>query len=159
MGIRVSCSFFAPYTVLLFYFTLRLLPHQFLGIQASTVASNETDRLALLQFKSKITYDPLGALGSWNASIHFCNWYGVTCSRRHQQRVTILDLGSLKLAVEYGPHSSRYVENGPKCLKRKMEKEMFEEENEEHGFDFLGHHFAINRSANEELIHSIQRAI
>ncbi|KAK9187165.1 hypothetical protein WN944_018556 [Citrus x changshan-huyou] len=108
MGIRVSCSFFAPYTVLLFYFTSRLLPHQFLGIQASTVASNETDRLALLQFKSKITHDPLGALGSWNASIHFCNWYGVTCSRRHQQRVTILDLGSLKLAVEYGPHSSRY---------------------------------------------------
>ncbi|KAH9703930.1 putative LRR receptor-like serine/threonine-protein kinase [Citrus sinensis] len=104
MGIRVSCSFFAPYTVLLFYFTSRLLPHQFLGIQASTVASNETDRLALLQFKSKITHDPLGALGSWNASIHFCNWYGVTCSRRHQQRVTILDLGSLKLAGSITPH-------------------------------------------------------
>ncbi|ESR49727.1 hypothetical protein CICLE_v10033505mg [Citrus x clementina] len=71
---------------------------------ASTVASNETDRLALLQFKSKITHDPLGALGSWNASIHFCNWYGVTCSRRHQQRVTILDLGSLKLAGSITPH-------------------------------------------------------
>ena len=51
------------------------------------------------------------------------------------------------------------IENGPKCLKRKMEKEMFEEENEEHGFDFLGHHFAINRSANEELKYSIRRAI
>ena len=43
---------------------------------------------------------------------------------------------------------------------------MFEEENEEHGFekekhgfDFLGHHFAINRSANEELRHSILKEI
>ena len=49
---------------------------------------------------------------------------------------------------------------------KENEKEMFEKENEEygfekeeHGFDFLSHHFAINRSANEELIHSIQRAI
>ena len=61
-----------------------------------------------------------------------------------------------------GHHSSRNVENGPKCLKRKMEKEMFEEENEEHGFekeehgfDFLGHHFAINKSANKVLKYSI----
>ena len=36
----------------------------------------------------------------------------------------------------------------------------FEEDFDTHGFDFLGHHFAINTSANEELIHSIiQRAI
>lgn len=54
-------------------------------------------------------------------------------------------------------HTALKIENGPKCLKRKMEKEMFEEENEEHGFDFLGHHFAINRSANEKLKHSIMR--
>ena len=45
---------------------------------------------------------------------------------------------------------------------KENEKEMFEEENEEHGFekekhdfDFLGHHFAINGSANEELMHYI----
>ena len=61
--------------------------------------------------------------------------------------------------LNMGHRSSRNVENGPKCLKRKMKKEMFEEENEEYGFDFLGYHFAINRSANEEFMHSIQRVI
>ena len=105
MGMRMSNrSFFALYAVLVFYFTLHLVPHRFLGVRASTVSRNETDRLALLDFKSKVIQDPLGALGSWNASIHFCNWYGVTCSRRHQQRVTILDLGSLKLAGSITPH-------------------------------------------------------
>ena len=33
----------------------------------------------------------------------------------------------------------------------------FEEVFDTHGFDFLSHHFAINTSANEELIHFIFR--
>ncbi|OVA02665.1 Protein kinase domain [Macleaya cordata] len=53
---------------------------------------NETDRLALLAFKDEITKDPFGALSSWNDSFHFCTWSGVTCSRRHPSRVTVLDL-------------------------------------------------------------------
>ena len=56
-------------------------------------------------------------------------------------------------------HTALKIENGPKYLKRKMEKEMFKEENDEHGLDFLGHHFAINKSANEELRYSILKAI
>ena len=43
--------------------------------------------------------------------------------------------------LNIGHHSSRNVENGPKFLKRKMEKEMFEEENEEHGFEKEEHGF------------------
>ena len=34
-------------------------------------------------------------------------------------------------------------------LEKENGKKQFEEKNEEHDFDFLGHHFAINRSANE----------
>lgn len=64
---------------------------------------NETDRLALLEFMAKIDADPFGVLSSWNSSVHFCQWYGVTCSRRHQ-RVTVLDLNSLKLAGTISPH-------------------------------------------------------
>ncbi|KAH9669857.1 putative LRR receptor-like serine/threonine-protein kinase [Citrus sinensis] len=77
--------------------------HEFLGASAFSVSGNETDRAALLEFKSKITNDALGVLGSWNDSIHFCEWYGVTCSPRHQ-RVTILDLQNLKLAGTLPPH-------------------------------------------------------
>ncbi|XP_059627079.1 probable LRR receptor-like serine/threonine-protein kinase At3g47570 [Cornus florida] len=67
------------------------------------LGGNETDRLALLEFKAKITNDPLQALGSWNETVHFCQWHGVTCSRRHQ-RVTMLELQSRKLAGSISPH-------------------------------------------------------
>ncbi|EEF33523.1 serine-threonine protein kinase, plant-type, putative [Ricinus communis] len=66
-------------------------------------ANNQTDRLALLDFKDKITDDPLGVVSSWNRSLHFCKWYGITCSRRHQ-RVTRLDLSSLKLSGSISPY-------------------------------------------------------
>ena len=45
--------------------------------------TNEIDRLALLKLKESITNDPNGVLNSWNNSIQFCNWYGITCGRHH----------------------------------------------------------------------------
>ncbi|XP_075644171.1 uncharacterized protein LOC142615320 isoform X1 [Castanea sativa] len=65
--------------------------------------NNETDRLALLEFKAKITHNSLGVMSSWNDSIHFCHWRGVTCGRRHQ-RVTVLDLQSQKMVGSLSPH-------------------------------------------------------
>lgn len=58
---------------------------------------NETDKLALLAFKSQITEDSLGVLASWNNSFHFCNWTGVTCSNE-QKGVTGLNLNGKRLA-------------------------------------------------------------
>ncbi|XP_056167103.1 probable LRR receptor-like serine/threonine-protein kinase At3g47570 isoform X1 [Syzygium oleosum] len=65
--------------------------------------SHETHRLALLAFKAGIAGDPLGVLNSWNNSIGFCRWYGVTCSWRHQ-RVTAVDLRSQGLFGSISPH-------------------------------------------------------
>ncbi|KAM3733583.1 hypothetical protein ACB098_11G147300 [Castanea mollissima] len=65
--------------------------------------NNETDRLALLDFKAKISKDPLGVMSSWNDSIHFCQWKGVSCGRRHQ-RVTVLNLQSQKLVGSLSPN-------------------------------------------------------
>ncbi|KAK3428347.1 hypothetical protein EUGRSUZ_F04390, partial [Eucalyptus grandis] len=65
--------------------------------------TNETDRVALLAFKAGITGDPFGVLNSWNNSIGFCQWYGITCSRKHQ-RVTALDLSSQRLSGSISPH-------------------------------------------------------
>ncbi|XP_058089371.1 probable LRR receptor-like serine/threonine-protein kinase At3g47570 [Magnolia sinica] len=65
---------------------------------------NETDRLALLAFKDGISKDPLGILSSWNDSLHFCEWKGITCSRRHHQRVTILNLTDHSLEGHVSPH-------------------------------------------------------
>ncbi|KAJ6925036.1 LRR receptor-like serine/threonine-protein kinase [Populus alba x Populus x berolinensis] len=64
---------------------------------------NETDQEALLEFKTKITSDPLGIMNLWNASVQFCQWYGVKCSPKHQ-RVTVLDLNSQFLQGSTSPH-------------------------------------------------------
>ena len=70
---------------------------------ASVLAfANETDHLALLDFKNRITEDPLQIMSSWNDPINFCNWLGVTCSPS-SKRVTVLDLKSSRLAGSIPP--------------------------------------------------------
>ncbi|GJR38373.1 leucine-rich repeat protein [Tanacetum coccineum] len=64
---------------------------------------NETDYLALLSFKLKITHDPYKVLASWNHSFHFCNWSGVSCGKRHK-RVTAVELSSKGLKGSLSPH-------------------------------------------------------
>ncbi|KAK4740951.1 hypothetical protein SAY87_024539 [Trapa incisa] len=66
------------------------------------IGGNETDRLALLEFKASVL-DPLGAMRSWNSSIHFCQWDGVACDPRHQ-RVVTLDLSYRNLSGIISPH-------------------------------------------------------
>ncbi|XP_062154966.1 probable LRR receptor-like serine/threonine-protein kinase At3g47570 [Alnus glutinosa] len=67
-----------------------------------SIGGNETDRLALLEFKAKIVHDPFMVLSSWNDTTHFCLWHGVTCGRRHL-RVTELRLPSQKLVGSISP--------------------------------------------------------
>ncbi|CAN6559553.1 unnamed protein product [Malus baccata var. baccata] len=73
-------------------------------IFVSCGSSNETDRLALLAIKETILEDPHQIMSSWNESIHFCMWRGVTCGRRHQQRVTRLELQGQNLVGSLSPH-------------------------------------------------------
>ncbi|CAK9326255.1 unnamed protein product [Citrullus colocynthis] len=56
-----------------------------LPLSSAALRGNDTDKLALLSFKSEITVDPFGLFISWNKSVHFCNWKGVKCSP--QQRL------------------------------------------------------------------------
>ena len=77
---------------LIFFHGIRLM---FMSscLKSATVQAfaNETDQLALLDFKSRITQDPLQIMSSWNDSTHFCNWIGVTCNFP-SKRVIVLDL-------------------------------------------------------------------
>ncbi|CAN6692724.1 unnamed protein product [Malus baccata var. baccata] len=70
------------------------------------LGGNATDRLALLAIKAQIKQDlnTYNVMSSWNESTHFCMWHGVTCSRRHRQRVTKLDLLSQNLVGELSPN-------------------------------------------------------
>ncbi|CBI30405.3 unnamed protein product, partial [Vitis vinifera] len=71
-------SILVPYTIIFL--------HSPSPTTSSTILyGNETDRLALLAIKAQITQDPLGITTSWNDSVHFCNWTGVTCGHRHQR--------------------------------------------------------------------------
>ncbi|XP_023898145.2 probable LRR receptor-like serine/threonine-protein kinase At3g47570 [Quercus suber] len=88
-----------------FYMHAFILLGLWCGLLVTSVVggNNETDRLALLEFKAKITDDPLQVMSSWNDSIHFCQWRGVTCGRRHQ-RVIQLRLHSSELVGSISPH-------------------------------------------------------
>ncbi|KAL6146178.1 hypothetical protein ACLB2K_056861 [Fragaria x ananassa] len=99
-----------PHFSLFFYllvptlFIITLLPSPSSASAATTISkSNETDRLTLLAIKAQIIKDPNGILSSWNDSLHFCNWTGVTCGLRHQ-RVMTLNLSSYQLIGSLSPH-------------------------------------------------------
>ncbi|RVW75955.1 putative LRR receptor-like serine/threonine-protein kinase [Vitis vinifera] len=67
-------------------------------------SSNFTDLSALLAFKSEIKIDPNNILGSnWTETENFCNWVGVSCSRR-RQRVTALSLRNMGLQGTISPY-------------------------------------------------------
>ncbi|KAI3800001.1 hypothetical protein L1987_35307 [Smallanthus sonchifolius] len=68
----------------------------------ASYGENEPDYLALLQFKSTITRDPYETLTSWNSSLHFCNWSGVSCGKRHR-RVIVLNMMSQGLTGSLSP--------------------------------------------------------
>jgi hypothetical protein len=72
-------------------------------IVVASAFGNETDRLALLKFKDSIATDPHGLLNSWNDSLHFCSWRGITCGKRHQ-RVTALILPNYDLNGTLSPY-------------------------------------------------------
>ncbi|XP_016485623.2 uncharacterized protein LOC107806025 [Nicotiana tabacum] len=62
----------------------------------------ETDKLALQDFKSRITEDPHQIMTSWNHSFHYCNWTGITCNPSNG-RVTFLHLSSRQLVGTIPP--------------------------------------------------------
>ncbi|KAI8551452.1 hypothetical protein RHMOL_Rhmol06G0186900 [Rhododendron molle] len=89
---------------LLFSWSLFLTLLLSASVADSVHGGNETDRLALLSFKAQITGDHFGILNLWNESIHFCQWVGVTCGRRHPTRVIVLNLDGRELVGPVSPH-------------------------------------------------------
>lgn len=81
---------------------LALLSYGVRSINCATVPSNSTDMDALLHFRAIIS-DPRGSLSSWNTSMNYCRWSGVTCSPKHQGRVMALELSGQGLS---GPISA-----------------------------------------------------
>ncbi|VAI41121.1 unnamed protein product [Triticum turgidum subsp. durum] len=63
----------------------------------------ESDRQALLCFKSRLS-GPAGVLASWsNKSFDVCEWHGITCSKPCPRRVIALDLESEGMSGSISP--------------------------------------------------------
>ncbi|KAH7653130.1 Non-specific serine/threonine protein kinase protein, partial [Dioscorea alata] len=64
------------------------------ALSGAKLHGNQNDRLALLAVKEELKQNPSGAHSSWNNSNHVCDWEGVTCGRKHLERVIALNLSS-----------------------------------------------------------------
>ncbi|KAM7473851.1 hypothetical protein LguiB_021094 [Lonicera macranthoides] len=84
--------------------SLALFSIIFLLCQCSSTSphfSNQTDQLALLEFKHQIANNLV--FNSWNTSLHFCQWKGVECGHRHR-RVIGLNLPDQNMFGTISPH-------------------------------------------------------
>ncbi|KAM7469515.1 hypothetical protein LguiA_007698 [Lonicera macranthoides] len=84
--------------------SLALFSIIFLLCQCSSTSphfSNQTDQLALLEFKHQIANYLV--FNSWNTSLHFCQWKGVECGHRHR-RVIGLNLPDQNMFGTISPH-------------------------------------------------------
>ncbi|KAM4133724.1 hypothetical protein ACJW30_01G352800 [Castanea mollissima] len=75
-------------------------------LHLSHSSNNFTDQSALIAFKSEISFhsnDTVFSAGNWSTTTNFCDWFGVSCSRR-RQRVTALNLSHVGLQGTISPH-------------------------------------------------------
>ncbi|KAH0655221.1 hypothetical protein KY285_030103 [Solanum tuberosum] len=79
-----------------------LVSYIYCSILVMSMKVSTFDEQVLLDFKSRITDDPFQVMSSWNNSLHYCNWTGITCNPSFQ-RVMILNLRSLKLVGSIPP--------------------------------------------------------
>ncbi|XP_059462696.1 receptor kinase-like protein Xa21 [Corylus avellana] len=72
---------------------------------AQSSTTSFTDQAALIAFNSKLTSGPNQTVlaANWSTATNFCNWIGISCSRR-RQRVTALVLSYMGLQGTISPH-------------------------------------------------------
>ncbi|KAL0012832.1 hypothetical protein SO802_007940 [Lithocarpus litseifolius] len=95
MRMRLLCLIHFQAILLLFNVKSTLAVLSSITDTPSYFGGNETDYQALLAFKTMITHDPRNVLSSWNDSLHFCQWEGVTCghcTKPYVQRLQVLRL-------------------------------------------------------------------
>ncbi|KAM0836967.1 hypothetical protein ACQ4PT_061978 [Festuca glaucescens] len=93
--VRSSSSLFTV-TVLLLFFT------SFAPASSLDGTKSSNDLQALLCLKNHLSKDT-ETLASWNDTLQYCSWHGVTCGKKHPSRVTALDLQLLGMNGQIPP--------------------------------------------------------
>eukprot|EP00253_Pinus_taeda_P035401 PITA_35401 len=88
----LSFAFHLLFLLLIFSFTPGKGSHSF-----------HNDHQSLVAFRNLIASDPHHSLADWTPANPFCNWTGVTCNRRHPNRVASLDLSCMDLSGPISP--------------------------------------------------------
>eukprot|EP00253_Pinus_taeda_P015661 PITA_15661 len=83
----LSFAFHLLFLLLIFSFTPGKGSHSF-----------HNDHQSLVAFRNLIASDPHHSLADWTPANPFCNWTGVTCNRRHPDRVASLNLTLMDLS-------------------------------------------------------------
>uniref|UniRef100_A0ACD6AGT8 Uncharacterized protein n=1 Tax=Avena sativa TaxID=4498 RepID=A0ACD6AGT8_AVESA len=89
-------------TVLFSFFTLFACASSSHGIGTTLGNESSKDLQALLCLRNHLS-NHAEALASWNNTLQYCSWPGVTCGKKHASRVTALDLESLRLNGQIPP--------------------------------------------------------
>ncbi|KAK4734985.1 hypothetical protein R3W88_009246 [Solanum pinnatisectum] len=105
-----SHTLLATHAVFLFSSTIKYAA-------AATILGNETNELALLDFKSQIIEDPSRVFASWNQSVHFCQWTRVKCGLT-QERSGRYNLRNLSLLNSLDLAENSFHEEIPQQLSR-----------------------------------------
>ncbi|KAK8939320.1 putative receptor-like protein kinase [Platanthera guangdongensis] len=94
-----------PFTVISFLLLLVSLSPVGAAAMGSSSIGAGTDHESLVFLKNQLSKEGFSScLSSWNQSkVHFCAWRGVSCGRKHPERVTALNLSSCGLAGRIPP--------------------------------------------------------
>ncbi|CAA2970736.1 receptor kinase At3g47110 [Olea europaea subsp. europaea] len=83
--------------------TFFILFPQSIFSQNVSILGTESDKIALTEFKSQLNQESPGFLDSWNETVHFCKWPGITCAHK-SQRIVKLDLEKKNLIGKMSSH-------------------------------------------------------
>ncbi|KAH6756948.1 hypothetical protein C2S53_012352 [Perilla frutescens var. hirtella] len=71
---------------------------QYIIPASMAILSSQTDESSLLALKLSISQDPDNAIAkNWSSSTPVCSWTGVSCSKKHNNRVTSLNISNMNL--------------------------------------------------------------
>ncbi|XP_047074162.1 receptor kinase-like protein Xa21 isoform X2 [Lolium rigidum] len=89
-------------TILLSFLTLFACASSSHGIGTTLGDESSEDFQALLCLRNHLS-NHAEALASWNSTLQYCSWPGVTCGKKHASRVRAIDLESLGLDGQIPP--------------------------------------------------------